>query len=720
MKTQNKYWMIIAVALVVTVAALCTLALLFWKSLPSENRQSIITVVFAHFGYFFSAGFLLLMAFGFAADWIFRAYVRPINRLAEEIDLINTVNPDLRVTVRGSFDVRRLARIINQSAELATHVHKSQAEQLKQSKAEIETEKAILATLLSDLPQGIVVCNLDSRIVFYNRKAKDLLAPHAGANAGAGNGSHWVGLGRSLFGFIDKTLIQEALARIADKLSQDRSMANERFLIGTKDHSPLPAELQPVLDSQHHVTGFILYIEDLGATLHQAEEESQHLQLWQHQLTQSISIIKTAAELIHDDAFKSDPAYHQMVQILAEQSDLAAKLWTQKEIADRWSNKVTRPLTPISIEQWAQLIWQQVSPVLNLELKITQENQQVRISIDIHHMTQIVVSIIKRVHLLYKIDTVQAQFYQVDDWLYVDIIWKGEGVDPKILKQWKAEAVNACGGPSALPMGNLLAFHRARLWPYRKPTQKDWAGVRFLIPTLEDAGPAKSNDRITILPESRPEFYDFDLFQHGSSPELDNRRLSEITFSVFDTETTGLDPSSGDEIISIGAIRIVNGRLLHKEQFGQLIDPKRHLPWESIKYHGIRPEMLVDQPTIEQVLPMFQRFVQDTVLVGHNVAFDMRMLQVKEHLTGICFQNPVLDTLLLSSVVHPAQEDHSLGSIAQRLGVNIVGRHTATGDALATAEIFLKLISLLANQGIHTLLEAREASKKSYYARLKY
>jgi DNA polymerase-3 subunit epsilon len=76
--------------------------------------------------------------------------------------------------------------------------------------------------------------------------------------------------------------------------------------------------------------------------------------------------------------------------------------------------------------------------------------------------------------------------------------------------------------------------------------------------------------------------------------------------------------------------------------------------------------------------------------------------------------------MLLSSVVHPAQEDHSLGVIAQRMGVNIVGRHSAMGDALATAEIFLKLIPLLAKNGILTLFDAREASKTSYYARLKY
>jgi DNA polymerase-3 subunit epsilon len=108
------------------------------------------------------------------------------------------------------------------------------------------------------------------------------------------------------------------------------------------------------------------------------------------------------------------------------------------------------------------------------------------------------------------------------------------------------------------------------------------------------------------------------------------------------------------------------------------------------------------------------------VLVGHNAAFDMRLLQLKEAQTGLKFINPVLDTLLLSAVVHPNQEAHSLEAIAQRLGINIIGRHTSLGDAILAGEIFLKLISLLAERGIVTLKDARQAAQQTYYARLSY
>jgi DNA polymerase-3 subunit epsilon len=140
----------------------------------------------------------------------------------------------------------------------------------------------------------------------------------------------------------------------------------------------------------------------------------------------------------------------------------------------------------------------------------------------------------------------------------------------------------------------------------------------------------------------------------------------------------------------------------------------------SVNIHGITSDMLQGQPTIEEVLPAFHRFCEDTVLVAHNAAFDMRFLQMKESAAGGRFTQPVLDTLMLAAVVHPNQDDNTLEAIAGRLGVNIIGRHTAPGDAIVTAEIFLKLLPLLAAQGIKTLHDARQASQQTPYARLHY
>lgn len=220
---------------------------------------------------------------------------------------------------------------------------------------------------------------------------------------------------------------------------------------------------------------------------------------------------------------------------------------------------------------------------------------------------------------------------------------------------------------------------------------------------------------------SRPIVLKTELFDYtAQSTALDEMSLRDLTYIVFDTETTGLDPTGGDEIISIAGIRLHEGRISNEEIFDELVNPQRNIPLTSLKIHEIYPEMLVDKPTIDSVLPMFHEFAKDTILIAHNAAFDMRFFQLKEEQTGVKFTNPVLDTLLLSAVCHPKQEIHNLEDIAEKLGVEVIGRHTALGDSIVTAEVLLKLIPILEAKGIKTLGDARKASAHTEFSKLKF
>ena len=205
------------------------------------------------------------------------------------------------------------------------------------------------------------------------------------------------------------------------------------------------------------------------------------------------------------------------------------------------------------------------------------------------------------------------------------------------------------------------------------------------------------------LPE-RPEFFDYsllDLPRHMQ--ELDGRTLRSLDFTVFDTETTGLRPSQGDELISIGAVGVHGGEVTESRSFDEFINPGMDIPKASIRIHGITDDVVAGKPGANSVVPRFRVFVGDTVLVAHNAAFDLTFLKLKEAETGARFDHVVLDTLLISVFLDRDTDDHSLETIAKRHGVTIENRHSALGDAVATARIFAAMLERLEARGVSTL-----------------
>jgi DNA polymerase-3 subunit epsilon len=373
------------------------------------------------------------------------------------------------------------------------------------------------------------------------------------------------------------------------------------------------------------------------------------------------------------------------------------------------------PLEEMRGEDLVALARNRIDRRLALPTKLEEVDPQVWVKVDSFSVAQGITYLAARLKDEFQIREVRFRLTRGERHGQLDILWRGAPLSLETVFAWENDPFQMGGEASPLTWKQVVARHAGEAW-YRRDLPAQTAYFRLLLPLAAETRSARA-----ARTGSRPEFYDFDLFKlSAANTALDERLLSELSYTVFDTETTGLDPSQGDEIIAIGAARIINGRLLSEETFDQLIDPRRALSQASIAVHGITPERLVGQPTIEAVLPRFRRFVEDTVLVGHNAAFDMRFLQLKEAQTGVVFDQPVLDTLLLSAVIHPSQESHSLEAIAQRLGVEIVHRHTALGDAVATGEVFLRMLPLLAAAGIDTLGKARAAAQRTYYARVSY
>jgi DNA polymerase-3 subunit epsilon len=124
--------------------------------------------------------------------------------------------------------------------------------------------------------------------------------------------------------------------------------------------------------------------------------------------------------------------------------------------------------------------------------------------------------------------------------------------------------------------------------------------------------------------------------------------------------------------------------------------------------------MVADAPAFGDVCKTFHKFADQSVIVAHNAPFDMAFLRRETKGASISFDNPVLDTVHLSAVVFGGSAEHTLDALCERLNVHIPEevRHTALGDALATAEALVAMIPILEARGLTTFAEVRAEAQK--------
>lgn len=212
---------------------------------------------------------------------------------------------------------------------------------------------------------------------------------------------------------------------------------------------------------------------------------------------------------------------------------------------------------------------------------------------------------------------------------------------------------------------------------------------------------------------ARPLIFDFDLIDSKARADIADTPLNELCFVVFDTETTGLSVQT-DDIVQIGAVRILNGRMVEGEILDTFVNPGRPIPPASTRIHKVSDAHVADAPDIANAGRALHHFARDAVLVAHNAPFDIGLLRRCQSQMGVEWDHPVLDTVLMSAEVFGTTATHTLDALCDRLLITIPEdvRHTALGDARATAEVLVRLLPLLQAKGIKTFGALVEANKK--------
>jgi DNA polymerase III subunit epsilon len=725
-KTDRRLWWLLGGAAVASLLWLAATFGLIGSAMDGNERRAVLETVGDRL-------ILILLTWGAGMALIgwglkrwFDLWVTPSVQLAEEAQVLLKTDVVRELAPKGNAETKVLVGLFNQLVAQREELRHEMDTRVHEASRGIEQEKGRLAALMSELTQSVVVCNLDGRILLYNNRARMQFRALSQAPGVAG-GAELIGLGRSVYSVFDRKLVAHALENIQQRMARGAAQPSAQFVTTTPAGQLLRVQMAPVrtpvaegAEASTDLTGFVLMLDNITREFETESAKDQVLHTLTERSRAALANMQAALDMLDYPDLDASMRERFLGVIRDETTSLSRRI-AELEAGSADSLKTRWPLEDMLGSDLVAASLRRIESVTTLPATSTEVDASLWLRVESFSLMQALVYLAGRLSDEFDVRFVQLRLQPAagsDGKAWLDLIWSGQAMSTETVMSWEMDPIKIGGETLRLTVRDVVERHNGAFW-FERERIRHQAFFRFLLPL---ATPQEQVDAATFVrSESRPEYYDFDLFKTTEQTRsMDDRLLAELTYTVFDTETTGLNPSQGDEIIQIGAARLVNNKLLRQECFEQLVDPKRQIPPATIPIHGIQPEMVIGQPTIDKVLPAFHAFAQDTVLVAHNAAFDMRFLQLKELQSGVVFDQPVLDTLLLSAVIHPNQDSHRLEAIAERFNVTIIGRHTAMGDAMVTAEVFLKLIPLLAEKGIHTLGQAREAAQKTYYARLKY
>jgi len=560
---------------------------------------------------------------------------------------------------------------------------------------EVGAEKERLEAILRDLHEGVIICNLNHQILLYNHRALELLHISGG-----------LGLGRSLFAFTNRQPFLHALERLNNRIIEDR--ADERgltspFVAFTSDGSvTLQCKMTLIVEADGKPTSYLLTFDDRTDELAELGRRDHLLRQATDGLRRPVANLRAAAEILVEEPPQGVDTRERFERIIHEESlALSARI---EELTTEFREIIRGhwPMTDIYSANLLNAVVRRLREEKDIDAVMTGMPQWLHG--DSHILVELLHFVVHAVR-----DHEGASDFDLEATVSpanvnIDIRWTGEPINQTVVHSWMDQRLGEA--ISGITVRGVLDRHRTDLWSL--DCGKGCALIRMPLAMAEE----QDEQRREPVP-ARPEFYDFALLNpRGDADDMAGIPSRDLTYVVFDTETTGLNPSDGDEMIQIAGVRVVNGRVLTGESYSRLINPGRSIPKESIRFHGITDDMVIDQPDVARVLPEFKDFVDGAVLVAHNAAFDMKFLKLKEETTGVRFDNAVLDTLLLSVFLHDHTPHHTLDAIAERFGIEVDAdtRHTALGDALVTASLFLRMIKLLEAEGVTTLGQAMEAA----------
>ncbi|MGB0671096.1 MAG: exonuclease domain-containing protein, partial [Rhodospirillales bacterium] len=517
-------------------------------------------------------GVAAVLAFAVAGVFLLieKKLIRPIGSLARSVQtqIFSDLNKD--IDLAGAEALGDLPAAIGQLSGSLLTARREMNKAVAEATLNLDEQKRRLEAILHDLHEGVLICNFNHQIMLYNRRALELL--HVAGE---------MGLGRSLFSIMNRQPFLHAIERLMNRLNEGRHLTHGlgvSFVGTTTDgRHTLEGRISLIIDKDQNPTGYLATFEDNTETIAVLARRDRLLREATEGMRRPVANVDVAVQTLtqHPDMNLEDQ--QRFIRMIASESEILSSKLTH--LADEYREIITGswPMADVYSGNLLNCVVRRLRDEHTIEGVMTGIPQWLHC--DSYTIVELINYVTHRIHAFAEVANVDFEAVSEGRKVYIDIRWDGPAIPASTVEAWMDHSLeHAFGGITAR---EVLDHHKSDMWFQ----QAEDGRSRIRIP-LHAAMNTREHET-KVLP-SRPEFYDFGLFTvpktQADSP------LRNLTYVVFDTETTGLRPSDGDQIVSIAGVRIVNGRILTGESFSKLVHPGRSIPKESIVFHGITDE----------------------------------------------------------------------------------------------------------------------------------
>ncbi len=624
--------------------------------------------------------------------WLFDENVaQPIDRISTELRTRAHAEVDRGLDTATGRYLGDLAPAADAVAHNLARMRGEVEEEVAERTEDLRTESERLSALLSDIQTGLLVCSPSHRLVFYNAPAVDLLRDTGKPR-----------LDRSVFDLLREGPIRRTYERLR---GAEAGVQDAEVLVSTAGCGrAIAAHLRLVRGALGigEEPGYVLTLRDISADM-RLHLERERL------LAEAVEGLRPRAAGLRALLDWADDGGGSDARIEAALKDEAAGVAEAIHDIGQRHDALQDTWWPMQDVDAAHLIDALRGQLAADGPQIAALSADMILRCDGYALANMLAALIETAARDGLGEVFSVAVEPDGGGAQIVLSWTGRVMPMADLGAILDDPVR--DGPLGVTGREILDHHNTDIWPEAGPEGL----ARLVLPIVEARQAAPEEQAPGDGIAERPAVFDFALLNRARGDSFAGRSLRELTFVVFDTETTGLEPQGGDEIVQIAAVRIVNGRRVAGEVFDELVNPGRLIPPRATEVHHITDAMVADAPPIDEVGAAFHRFCADAVLVAHNAPFDMAFLHRHAARIGAQFDHPVFDTVLLSAILFGQTESHTLDALADRFGVVIPeeDRHTAIGDTVATAEVFQRMLPMLAARGLEGFDATMEAMSRN-------